>query len=67
MAINGPSSSLGGRVTFLAQAHDEAWCAGAHSSAPGSMRHLSISDCFRVMNSKCFYLFSVLSIYYSSN
>jgi hypothetical protein len=28
MVINGPSSGPGGRATFPAQAHDEAWCTG---------------------------------------
>jgi hypothetical protein len=55
MMINGSSSSPGGRVTFLAQAHDEAWCTGALCVSE-QMGHSSISDCFHVMNSKVFFI-----------
>jgi hypothetical protein len=66
MTINGPSRVLGGGATFPAQAHDEAWCAerAVRERVDGPV---SISGWFRVMNSKDFDFFSVLSIAYSSD
>jgi hypothetical protein len=52
--INRSSHGPGGDATFLAQAHDEAWCAerAVRERADGPF---SVSDRFRVMNSKISY------------
>jgi hypothetical protein len=53
-------------VTFSAQAHDEAWCTerAVRERVDGPF---SVLDWFRVMNSKDFDFFSILSIAYSSD
>jgi hypothetical protein len=55
-----------GGATFPSQAHNEAWCAerAVREWADGPF---SISDWFRVMNSKDFDFFSILSTAYSSD
>jgi hypothetical protein len=60
MAINGPSRGPGGGATFPPQAHDEAWCV-ERAVCEWVDRPFSISGWFRVMNSKDFDFFSVLS------
>jgi hypothetical protein len=53
-------------VTFLAQAHDEAWCTerAVRERVDGPF---FVLDWFRVIYSKDFDFFSILSIAYSSD